>query len=116
MISYALFLKGCVRYFTLRASLLFMETIEVLYKRYIMKAAAAPVGTSSNELDVDIGLRAARGRTPTHGYAAHRHPITASEQSNTNSEKSPRKLSEVMKRVRGSQSDAEFMAKASECE
>jgi hypothetical protein len=40
---------------------------------------------------------------------------TASEQSNPHSEKTAKKLSEVMKRVSGSQSDAEFMAKASLC-
>ena len=39
-------------------------------------------------------------------------PKTASEQSNPNSEKIPKKLSEVMKRLSGSQSDA-VMAKAS---
>ena len=43
----------------------------------------------------------------------HRQPKTASEQSNTNSEKTPRKLTDMMKRVSGSQSDAEVMAKAS---
>src|SRR5262249_49030994 len=40
-------------------------------------------------------------------------PKTASEQSNTNSEKTPRKLIDMMKRVSGSQSDAALMAKAS---
>ena len=39
----------------------------------------------------------------------------ASEQSNPNSEKTAKKLSEVMKRLSGSQSDA-VMAKASKCE
>jgi len=43
----------------------------------------------------------------------HRQPKTASEQSNTNSEKTPRKLTDMMKRVSGSQSDAALMAKAS---
>jgi hypothetical protein len=42
-------------------------------------------------------------------------PKTASEQSNPNSEKTAKKLSEVMKRLSGSQSDA-VMAKASKCE
>jgi hypothetical protein len=36
-------------------------------------------------------------------------PKTASEQSNTNSENTPRKLTDIMKRVSGSES-AEFMA------
>src|SRR5262249_37159223 len=43
----------------------------------------------------------------------HRQPKTASEQSNTNSEKTPRKLTDMIKRVSGSQSDAALMAKAS---
>jgi hypothetical protein len=34
-----------VSYFTLRTSLILKETIKDLYKRPIMKAAAAPVGT-----------------------------------------------------------------------
>ena len=42
-------------------------------------------------------------------------PKTASEQSNTNSEKTPIKLTDMMKRVSGSRSDPEIMAKASKC-
>jgi len=34
-----------VSYFTLRRSLILKETIKNLYKRLIMKAAAAPIGT-----------------------------------------------------------------------
>jgi hypothetical protein len=40
----AVFLRGCVSYFTLRTSLILKDTIKDLYKRLIMKAAAAPVG------------------------------------------------------------------------
>jgi hypothetical protein len=39
-----------------------------------------------------------------------RQPKTASDESNPNTEKTAKKLSEVMKRLSGSQSDAEFMA------
>jgi hypothetical protein len=42
-------------------------------------------------------------------------PKTANEQSNPNTEKTAKKLSEVMKCLSGSQSDAESMTKAS-CE
>jgi hypothetical protein len=52
--------------------------------------------------------------TPPSTQLSTASPKTASEQSNPNSEKTAKKLSEVMKRLSGSQSDAEFMAKASE--
>jgi hypothetical protein len=48
-------LRGCVSYFTLRASLILKETIKDLYKRLIMKAA---VCTRRNAVDVDARLRA----------------------------------------------------------
>jgi hypothetical protein len=41
----AVFLRGCVSYFTLRISLILKDPIKDLYKRLLMKAAAAPVGT-----------------------------------------------------------------------
>ena len=40
----AIFFRGCVSCFTLRASLILKGTIKDLYKRLIMKAVAAPVG------------------------------------------------------------------------
>jgi hypothetical protein len=58
-----------VSYFTLIASLILKETIKDLYKRLIMKAAAAPVGTPWM-WTLAFGYH--EDRTPTHGYAATR--------------------------------------------
>jgi hypothetical protein len=62
-------LPGFVSYFTLRASLILKGTIKDLYKRLIMKAAAAPVG-APRMWTLAFGHH--EDRTPTHGYAATR--------------------------------------------
>ena len=56
-------------YFTLRASLILKGTINDLYKRLIMKAAVAPVGTPWM-WTLAFGYH--EDRTPTHGYAETR--------------------------------------------
>ena len=61
-------------YFTLRASLILKVTIRDLYKRLIMKAAAAPVGTPWMWTPA-FGHH--HDRTPTHGYEATRDAAMA---------------------------------------
>ena len=61
-------------YFTLRTSSILKETIKNLYKRLIMKAAAAPVGTPWMWT---LGFGHHEDRTPTHGYEATREAAMA---------------------------------------
>jgi hypothetical protein len=63
-----------VSYFTLRASLILKVTIKDLYKRLIMKAAAAPVGTPWMWT---LAFGHDQDRTPTHGYEATRDAAMA---------------------------------------
>ena len=63
-----------MNYFTLRTSIILMETIKDLYKRLIMKAAAAPVGTPWMWT---LGFGHHEDRTPTHGYEATREAAMA---------------------------------------
>ena len=61
-------------YFTLRTSSILKETIKNLYKRLIMKAAAAPLGTPWMWT---LGFGHHEDRTPTHGYEATREAAMA---------------------------------------
>jgi hypothetical protein len=63
-----------VSYFTLRTSLILKETIKDLYKRPIMKAAAAPVGTPWMWT---LAFGHHKDPTPTHGYEATREAAMA---------------------------------------
>jgi hypothetical protein len=63
-----------VSYFTLRTSSILKETIKNLYKRLIMKAAAAPLGTPWMWT---LGFGHHEDRTPTHGYEATREAAMA---------------------------------------
>jgi hypothetical protein len=63
-----------VSYFTLRASLILKGTIKGLYKRLIMKAAAAPVGTPWMWA---LAFGHHEDRTPTHGHAETREAAMA---------------------------------------
>jgi len=62
-------LPGFVSYFTLGVSLILKGTIKDLYKRLIMKAAAASVGAPWMWT---LAFGHLADRTPTHGYAATR--------------------------------------------
>jgi hypothetical protein len=70
----AVFLRGCVSYFTLRISLILKDTIKDPYKRLLMKAAAAPVGTPWM-WTLAFGHTIAQNETDYHSWLSAHPPL-----------------------------------------